>query len=173
MSEAAPDVVAELRQLRERLDRVEAELEIARAMARYGPAVDSGSAEVAAALWADDGSYDAGISVMPSASAIAHMVRTDPHQSYIHRGCAHLVGPPHITIDGDQATAITHSQLLFWDPETTSYRAWRVTANVWTWRREAAGWKVTSRVDRPLDGSDEARELFRDALSPGPLAPPR
>jgi hypothetical protein len=148
MSEPAPDVMAELRQLRERLDRVEAELEIARAMARYGPAVDSGSAEVTAALWAEDGSYDAGISVMPSASAIAQMVRTDPHQSYIHRGCAHLVGPPHITIDGDRATAITHSQLL-----------------VWTWRREASGWKVTSRVNRPLDGSDEARDLFRDALS--------
>jgi hypothetical protein len=164
MNDPAPDVMAEVKQLRERLDRVEAELEIARAMARYGPAVDSGSAEVTAALWAEDGVYDAGISVMPSANAIAEMVRTNPHQSYIQSGCAHLVGPPHITVDGDRATAITHSQLLFWDAETTSYRAWRVTANVWTWRREADGWKVTSRVNRPLDGTDAARDLFRDAL---------
>ena len=158
------ELAAEVRALRERLDRVEAELAIARAMARYGPAVDSGSADVAAALWAEDGSYDAGIAVMQSAEAICRMVQTDPHQSYIGGGCAHLVGPPHITIDGDRATAITHSQLLLWNAETQSYRAWRVTANVWEWRREPDGWKVTSRVNRPLDGTDAARDLFRDAL---------
>jgi hypothetical protein len=159
------DLAAEVAALRERLDRVEAELEIARAMARYGPAVDSGSAEVAAALWTDDGTYDAGISVMTGADAIERMVRTDPHQTYIAGGCAHLVGPPHVTIDGDRATAITHSQLLFWNAETQSYRAWRVTANVWEWRREPGGWKVTSRINRPLDGSEAARALFRDALA--------
>ena len=159
------DLAAEVAALRERLDRVEAELEIARAMARYGPAVDSGSAEATAALWADDGIYDAGISVMSGADAIARMVQTDPHQTYIAGGCAHLVGPPHVTIDGDRATAITHSQLLFWNAETQSYRAWRVTANVWEWRREPGGWKVTSRINRPLDGSEAARALFRDALA--------
>jgi hypothetical protein len=160
------DLAAEVAAMRERLDRVEAELEISRAMARYGPAVDSGSAEVTAALWAEDGSYDAGISVMTGSDAIAQMVRTDPHQGYINGGCAHLVGPPHITIDGDRATAITHSQLLFWNAETKSYRVWRVTANVWEWHRGPSGWKVTSRVNRPLDGSEDARALFRAALNP-------
>jgi hypothetical protein len=159
------DPSEEIRALTERLDRVEAQLEIARLMASYGPAVDSGAAEVAAALWAEDGIYDAGIAVFPSAESIATMVSSEPHQTYVREGCAHLVGPPHITVNGDEATAVTHAQLMFWNAETNSYRVWRVTANVWRWRRNESGWKVVSRVNRPLDGTDAGRDLFREALA--------
>jgi hypothetical protein len=55
------------------------------------------------------------------------MVAGEPHQSYIHGGCAHLVGPPHIVVDGDRAVATCYSQLLFRDNEADGYRVWRVT----------------------------------------------
>ncbi len=158
------DLIRTVAALAARVEELEAKLAIAQLMASYGPAVDSGSADVAGALWTEDGVYDAGVGVFRNPGGIAAMVATDPHQSYIHGGCAHIVGPPHITVDGDRAVATCYSQLLFRDNETDAYRIWRVTANRWEWVRGADGWRVVSRVNRPLDGGAEARALLGRAF---------
>lgn len=156
--------MSEFELLRARIEALEAQAEIARRMAEYGPAVDSGSADVAAALWADDGVYDSGLGVFRGADGVAEMVATDPHQGYVRSGCAHIVNAPHIVVDGDRAVAVTHSQLMLWDADAGAYRVWRVTANRWDWVRDESGWRVVSRMNRPLDGSEDARALFREAI---------
>ncbi len=44
--------------LEQRLRRIEDERAVERLIASYGPLVDAGDADAAAALWATDGSYD-------------------------------------------------------------------------------------------------------------------
>jgi hypothetical protein len=48
---------------------------------------------------------------------------------------------------------------------TTGFRIHRVGANRWELRRGEDGWKVTRRTLRPLDGSDDARALLREAIA--------
>ncbi|GIF52032.1 SnoaL-like protein [Asanoa ferruginea] len=159
--------------LEKRVAALEDEIAIARLMASYGPSVDSLSADLAAALWADDGDYDAGTwagmapgttGVFHGSDAVREMVATEPHQGFVRSGCAHVVSAPRITVDGDTAVAVCYAQLLRRDEATDSYRVWRITANRWEWTRTPAGWKVANRTNRPLDGSEAARDLFRAAL---------
>jgi hypothetical protein len=151
--------------LEARLTALEDQLAITRLMATYGPAVDSLNAEITAALWAEDGCYDAGVDVFDGRDGLRRMVLTDPHQGFVLGGCAHIVSAPQVTVDGDTAVATCHSQLLLRDESIDGYRVWRVTANRWEWARTPNGWKVTARTNRPLDGGEEARELFRASLA--------
>ncbi|WP_433046007.1 nuclear transport factor 2 family protein [Dactylosporangium sp. CS-033363] len=165
---------ARLDALTARVAALEDQLAIARQMATYGPSVDSLSAEVTAGLWAADGRYDAGTwagmpagtdGVFHGAEGVRRMVGTEPHQGLVRGGCAHIVSAPRITVDGDTAVSVCYSQLLRHDPGSGEYRVWRTTANRWTWTRTPAGWRVTDRVNRPLDGTEAARALLRDALA--------
>lgn len=128
---------------------------ITQLIAAYGPAVDSGDAEAAAALFTEDGWYDVAGGRLEGRSAIADMVRGDAHQSLLRRGVAHVMGLPRVTVAGDRAVAVNH---------TTVYlegRVWRVAANRWELVRTADGWRVSGRTNRLLDGSPEARDLLR------------
>ena len=79
-------------------------MEITQLVAQYGPAVDSGSAEATAALWTEDGTFDA-------VGAITHARtrrdrrdgRGDGHQGLILNGCGHVLTVPHVVVDGDDA----------------------------------------------------------------------
>lgn len=153
--------------LEARLGALEDELTIIRLMATYGPSVDSLASDVTAALWAEDGYYDAGVGVFEGVEGIRTMVETEPHRGFVAGGAAHVVSAPRVVLDGDTAIAICHSQLLFRDEAHDGWRVWRVTANRWEWARTADGWRVTGRTNRPLDGSGAAPELFRRSL---PLA---
>ncbi|MGW0177782.1 nuclear transport factor 2 family protein [Nocardia sp. NPDC003345] len=126
----------------------------------YGPAVDAGDAEAVGRLWAEDAVYDIDIRVMRGRDAITEMVRTAPHQDYIHEGCGHLLDPVHIRIDGDTAVATCHSLLLRRDPGEDAFRVWRVTANRFELVRAEGTWLIRKRTARLLDGSLAARELF-------------
>jgi hypothetical protein len=145
--------------LEERVARLEEELAIYRLVAAYGPAIDAGDTH-AADLWAEDGTYDTYPTKLTGRAAIASMVLGDLHQSLLQRGCAHIQSFPRIRIDGETATATLHSLLLLNDGED-GFRIWRAAANRWELHRTAAGgWEITSRVNRLLDGSPEARELL-------------
>ena len=68
-------------------------------VAQYGPAVDSGSAEAAAGLWTEDGTFDAvGAMEMHGREQIAGMVRTQGHQDLIANGCGHVLTVPHVAV---------------------------------------------------------------------------
>jgi hypothetical protein len=171
------DTDARFQALEARLAALEDQIAIYQLMSSYGPLVDSGDAEATSRLWVEDGIYDWGGGGSPdpdapvregeagaafSRAAIADMVRGPYHQQIIEGGSGHVIGMPHIVLDGDRATATSYSRLYRF--EGGGFRVWRVGANRWEFTRTAAGWRVTSRINRTLNGSPEARELLRSGI---------
>lgn len=148
--------------LESRVQLLEDEAEVRRVVAAYGPLVDAGDAEGTAALWAQDGVYDVDELVMRSAADVEAMVRSRHHQDFIAGGCAHVIGPVHVALHGDEAVAVCHSLMVVSDGGRFVVR--RATANVWRLQRGPAGWRVADRTSRVLDGRPEAPELFRTAM---------
>jgi hypothetical protein len=156
-------------QLLARITALEDRFEIADRMARYGNAADSGSADDAANLWTEDGVYDAGMMSMTSSSEVAEMLLKDHHQGFMANGVAHLTSPPIVVVDGDEAVSTCYSIVILRDQPTDGFRVWRVSANRWDWVRTSSGWRIASRVNRSLDGTEEARALLRTSLREGSL----
>ena len=68
------------------------------------------------------------------------------------QGCAHVMSPHHITLDGAKAVATGYSTVFRKNGE--AYEAWRVSANRWELARQSDGsWLVDLRINRPVDGS--------------------
>jgi uncharacterized protein (TIGR02246 family) len=156
-----------VRALAERVTALEDKLAILELMTAYGPAIDSGSADAVARLWTEDGVYDVdGTWLLEGRDAIAGMVRSDPHQGYIHGGSGHFQQLPRIDIDGDRAVAIHHSQLVLRDGQ--GYRIERVTANRWDLERTPDGWRATHRRAQVLDGEPVGRDVLAGRWRPGP-----
>jgi uncharacterized protein (TIGR02246 family) len=155
-------IEARLAALEERLGLLEDERSVARVIAAYGPLVDSGDADGVAALWADDGIYDVDELYMRGRAEIAAMVRSAHHQAWIAGGCAHVVGPPHVTVTGDDAVGVCYSLMVV--QENGRFTLRRATANVWRLRRSPTGWQVTDRTNRVLDGRPEAPALLAAGL---------
>ena len=147
-------------QLEARLQVLEDRLAIGELIASYGPLVDAGDADGAAALWTEDGTYDVDTGVYEGRQGIAEMVRSPEHQGLLGRGCAHLTTTPHIELDGDAAVAVCHSQLVVRRDDGRSFSVARATAHRWELVRTAGGWRVARRTSRLLDGSGTARELL-------------
>ncbi|ORB28354.1 nuclear transport factor 2 family protein [Mycolicibacterium parafortuitum] len=154
-----------LAELERRLRRVEDEREIERMIARYGPLVDAGDADEAAALWAEDGTYVVEGWTMQGRDDVAAMVRSDEHQGLIARGCCHFLGPAVATVDGDEATAVCESVLLV--HRDGRFVAARAGANHFRLRRVDGRWRITSRTSIALTGNPEARQLLSDGATPG------
>ena len=157
--------IVELRATVERLARrvraLEDQAEITQLVARYGPAVDSGSGEAAAALWTEDGVFDAVPQRrMRGQGEIAAMVRGAGHQSLIRNGCGHVLTVPHVEIDGDEATGRSYALNIRWDAEADRFWVARVSANTWRWVRTEQGWRVAERINANLDGTPEHRAML-------------
>ena len=151
--------------LERRVAQFEDHLGVLQVTSAYGPLVDAGLAEEVAALWAPDGTYDDDADARPlrGRDAIAAMVRSGAHHRLIHEGCGHVVGPPAIHVEGDEATATCYSLLVRHDPDGPGHRVARLSANRWELRRGEDGWRVTRRTNRLLDGRPEGRELLADS----------
>ena len=138
---------------------LEDQLAITQLLAAYGPAVDSLSGDAAAALWVEDGTYEAGAYAFEGREALAGLVDLENHRAWVEKGCAHALGLPSIAIDGDTAVARGYSRVYL--HEAGQWRVIRASANRWELRRTSEGWKVVHRVNRLLDGDEAARELLR------------
>lgn len=147
-----------LERLERRVQYLEDQHEIARLLSAYGPLVDAGRATEVAALWEPDGVYDVDEIYLSGQEELAAMVRSRAHQSLIAGGCAHFLGPPHITVHGDDAVAVCHSLLIVHDE--SGYRVRRATAHHWTLRRGPDGWRARTRTSRLLDGRAESALLL-------------
>jgi hypothetical protein len=157
------DVADRLAALEARVRLLEDEVALHRLMTSYGPAVDSGSADEAGALWTADGTYetDGGTAgVMQGSAGVAAMVRGKGHQSLLPN-CAHQVGPGVVKVEGDRAEATTYSRVYLREGDT--YRVWRVAVNEWHFVRTADGWRIERRINRSL-GHPESAGLLRHAL---------
>ncbi|MDR7303884.1 nuclear transport factor 2 family protein [Haloactinomyces albus] len=159
------DVEQRLAALERRVEELEDERAVARLVASYGPLVDSGSAEAVAGLWRQDGSYDVDELLMTGHEEIAAMVRSANHRRWIDSGCAHLVGPPHVTVTGNEAVAVCHSLMVI--HTGGRFRIRRATANHWRLRKDTGGWRITTRTNRVLDGRPESSELLAAGIGHG------
>ena len=84
-------------------------------------------------------------------------------------GCAHLLGPVAIEIDGNRATARGHSVVL--RHTGSGFEVARVSANRWDLVRSESGWRVCHRENALLDGSEAARALLaQPAIWPPSMA---
>jgi uncharacterized protein (TIGR02246 family) len=140
-------------------------------IAHYGPLADSGDAAALAALWARDGEYDVtGFAVAKGHAAIAALIDGPVHRALMADGCAHMLGPVAITLDGDRAVARGHS-VVFHHADGT-FAAHRVAANRWTLARTGAGWRVVHRANALLNGAEAARVLLSTpAMASPPVQP--
>lgn len=150
-----------LARLEARVSELEDRLAIHDLVAAYGPLVDAGNAVAAAALWTAGGSYDVDTGRYDGHEGIAAMVESRQHQRLIARGCAHTTSPPSVRLDGETAVAVTQSQLLVRRADGTGFDVLRATAHRWELARTPAGWRITTRTSRLIDGGDDARELLR------------
>lgn len=154
-----------------RLARLEAQLrtlqdhvDICQVIARYGPLADSADtlerAHGAGALWTDDGVYDLAEGWSGQGpEGVAALLDNDVHRGLVRDGAAHILSLPHVMVDGDQAEAVNYSRV--YKHADDAFFIWRVSVNNWTLARTPQGWKVKRRVNRLLNGSDQARSLLR------------
>jgi ketosteroid isomerase-like protein len=155
------DLRATVEALAARVHILEDHLEITQLVAQYGPSVDSGSAEAAAALWTEDGTFDAvGAFEMHGHDQIAGMVNGPGHQGLILDGCGHVLTVPHVVVDGDRAYGRSYALNIRWDEANERFWVARVSANTWQWTRTPDGWRISERVNANLDGTPEHRAML-------------
>jgi len=135
-------------------------------IARYGPLADAGEADALASLWTEGGVYDVvGFATAKGHAKIAALIDGPAHRALLADGCAHLLGPVAIDLDGDEAVARGHSVVFRHGPG--GFTAFRVAANRWTLERRFEGWRVVHRANALLDGEEAARTL----LTPSGIRP--
>jgi len=164
--------------LEDRLRTVEDTLAIFHLIASHPPAADTATDSYYRDAFADDGEIDLGAGKGATGNtAIAAIVKTPEHQAAIAGGLCHFAGLPRVELNGDTAVATSYLQIISPDRQaaprelsghgvSTGFRIHRVGANRWELKRGKDGWKVTRRTLRPLDGSDDARALLRQAFAP-------
>ena len=144
--------------LARRLQAVEDELAIHKVILRYGPAVDGGDADAAAAVFTEEGIYDVDVGRMEGRAAIGAMIRGPRHQAMVGH-CAHQMGPFVVSVDGDRAEAVGYSRVYLETPAGT--HVYRVSFNRWVLGRRPDGtWLIERRLTRKL-GHAEACGVLR------------
>ena len=152
--------MSDLAALEARLARVEDELAIHRLLATYGPLADAGLGPHAAALWTADGVYEpGGVLRAEGKAALEAIYSGERHQGLIDRGSMHMTAPVQVTIDGDGAQAVGYSLLVLNDGNDR-FTVARAAINRWTLARIGSDWRIVERMNRVLDGSNEARALL-------------
>ncbi|MCB2089465.1 MAG: nuclear transport factor 2 family protein [Sphingomonadaceae bacterium] len=145
--------------LTSRLQRLEDLEAIRNLIASYGPLADSGDAQGLARLWAEDGEYAVGgFGTARGHAEIAALIEGEVHQQLMAGGCAHVLSPHRVMLDGVRAEATGYS--VVFRKAGDSHEAWRVSANRWLLERTGAGWWVKRRENAPLDGTEGARSLL-------------
>jgi hypothetical protein len=163
VNEKDPTELAErLASLEARVRELEDQAEVLRLVCRWGPAVDTGSSREAGALWDEAGVLESDLSRLEGPSGVAAMVESDGQRALIRQGCAHVQNAPIVHIAGDEAVVTTYSQVFLHSEQ--GHQVWRVSSNRWECRRTPAGWRLTRRINRAIDGSPAPREILVRAL---------
>jgi uncharacterized protein (TIGR02246 family) len=101
--------------LEQRVERMEAESEIRRALVEYGAHLDSRNYAAYADLFAEDGEWIGGFGRFTGPTAIRQMLEQNlgaPEPGFVNKSNFHMLTNPLIEIDGDRARAT--SKYLFW-----------------------------------------------------------
>lgn len=151
--------------LEERLADLEDHRDITQLITFVGPACDSGAADAFADRFLPDGAYNVGHRAFVGRDQVRKVVAEGRHLEYLAEGCAHLMTPPHIQVDGDSALAVNYTMLTIHSAETGLWEPRRVSANRWLLKRVNGAWKVQDRSIDVLDGSAPARALLTAVLA--------
>src|SRR5438132_2041368 len=95
-----------------RLQLLEDKLALYQSLSAFDPVVDGGGEEAAAAFFTQDGSYVMDAPGVPPAigrDAVLKIYESDMHRAAVREGVSHMLGFPHLKIDGDRAHAITYA----------------------------------------------------------------
>ncbi len=156
------DVEARIAALEARVRDLEDRLEILHLISTWGPAADIGDGGAASAIWTDDAVLETELGSIEGADGIGAMIDGKEQEALVQRGCAHVQGLPRVRIDGDRATAINYGRVYLHGD--AGYEIWRVSANLWDFRRTGIGWRASRRRVHVIDGGPEARDLLREGI---------
>jgi len=163
--------------LEERICALEDRYEIYNLIASHPISADTAAQEHIRSMYVEDGIMDlGGTKIATGNENISNISQRQAHHDAIEAGIAHLVGLPHVEINGDTAIVTSYLQVITPHPTaepvevpahgaSQGYRIHRVGANRWELVRSAAGWKIKRRSFRSLDGTEPARELLSQALT--------
>lgn len=147
--------------LEARLAALEDRESIRNLIASYGPRADSGDAAGAAALWEEEGVYAVGgFGEHAGRAAIGALIDGRTHRGLMSAGCAHVLSPVQVELDGDSALAIGYSCVFV--RRDAAFEVYRVAANRWDLRKHDGQWRVLRRTNQLLDGEEAARVLLRN-----------
>jgi hypothetical protein len=163
--------------IEQRLRLVEDKLAIYHLIASHPPAADTADQSYYRDAFTGDGTVDLGGGKTADGNdAIGSVVARPEHHAAIAGGLCHFAGLPRVEVAGDTAVAISYLQIV--TPNRTAapvdvpghgtspgFRIHRAAANRWDLVRTADGWKIKRRMLRPLDGSNEARDLLSQAVT--------
>lgn len=166
-----------VRTLEQRLRAIEDRFALYDLIATHPPSADTGAGEYTERVWTADGVFDRGAQFdrPRGGAAIAAVSTSAEHRRAIEQGIAHFAGLPYVRISGDTAFAISYIQILVPDHvgprfevpnhgASQGFHVHRVAANRWEFVRTAAGWRISRRIVRSLDGSPAAREILGGAV---------
>ena len=150
--------------MEQRVRELEDKLAIYQLVASYGPSVDGGAVTEAGRLWTEDAWYDSdassagadGVHGRAGIEAVAKMCGD------LAVGVAHITHLPIVTVEGDRATVIGHSNTFH--QEDGEFRIARVASNRWDLERMDGTWRVRRRTNRLLDGSAESKAVLAEGL---------
>lgn len=112
-----------------------------------------------------DGRYEvAGFEPWVGRDTIARIVDEPQHRAYLEAGCAHVMGPPIVTVSGDEAVALNYTTVFVRQDDTAGWKANRVSTHRWQLVRTDEGWRVQSRYGQTMDGSADARAFLEHVL---------
>lgn len=158
VDDQTPDRLAALE---ERVRTLEDHLAIQRLINSWGPAVDSGDSAAAAALFTDDCILESDLSYLVTPRAISAMVDGEGHQALIREGSAHIPASPVVRVEGDRATAVGYTNVFLHTPD--AYVVWRVSANLWEFRRTSDGWRMARRTTQVIGNGGQGQKILGSA----------
>lgn len=151
------DVEARLEALEQQVIELQDTLDVLRVVASYGPSVDGGASVEAGLLWTEDCAYDSDNAAEPLRGRGA-LEALSAQVGQVPMGVAHFLNLPVVVVDGDGATVTCHSNT--YHQEDGKYVVARVSSNRWELDKIDGRWQIRSRVNRILDGNQEAKELL-------------
>ena len=159
---SANDLEKRFADLEARVQLLEDRAQILTLMATYGPAMDTCTEDVIAAMWTEQGVYDTDSHRFVGNRDVGTLTRVPEHRAVVAGGAAHVIGMPHLRIKGDRAEATGYSVVYL--NKGDHHEVMRASANHWQFTRTDRGWRVVNRVNRRMTGSEESLALLKMAL---------
>jgi uncharacterized protein (TIGR02246 family) len=148
-----------------RVQALEDELTITRLLTSYGFAVDGDDADGCADIYTPDATVSIDDTVrLTGRQEVRTIVTSEAHQAILP-GCAHVMGPFTVAVDGDSATATGYATVYV--EKEGSRQVWRQSLSRWELARTDGQWRVVSRTSWAI-GRAEGQAIARAALQAVP-----